>query len=131
QVWRWLYQHKAASFDAMTNLPTALRARLAAETTLGALEPAADQHSTDSETTKWPYRLDDGQLIESVLMRYEKRRTACISTQAGCAMGCVFCATGQMGSARHLTPGEIVAQPVAIARRLEAEGERLSNVVLM
>ena len=132
QIWRWLYQRKASSFDQMTNLPRALRARLAAEATLGALEPVAEQRSLDGETVKWLFRLGDGQLIESVLMRYDDgRRTACISTQAGCAMGCVFCATGQMGFARHLTPGEIVAQPVALARRLDAEGERLSNVVMM
>lgn len=132
QIWRWLYQHKASSFDQMTNLPRALRARLAAETTLAVLEPVAEQRSLDGETVKWLFRLGDGQLIESVLMRYDDgRRTACISTQAGCAMGCVFCATGQMGFARHLTPGEIVAQPVALARRLDAEGERLSNVVMM
>ncbi len=131
QIWRWLYQQKAASFDAMTNLPRPLRERLAAEAALGALEPVAEQFSTDGETTKWVYRLGDGQLIESVLMRYDKRRTACISTQAGCAMGCVFCATGQMGFARHLTSGEIVAQAAALARKLGAEGERLSNVVLM
>ena len=131
QLWRWLYEARATSVDAMTNLPRSLRERLAAETTLNTLEPAAEQFSTDGETLKWLYRLRDGQLIESVLMRYERRRTACISTQAGCAMGCVFCATGQMGFARHLTAGEIVAQAVAIARRLEAEGKRLSNVVLM
>src|SRR5678816_1676863 len=78
------------------------------------------------------YKLPDGQLIESVLMPYDDgRRTACISTQAGCAMGCVFCATGQMGFARHLTSGEIVEQALHFARLLEAEGDRLSNIVLM
>jgi 23S rRNA (adenine2503-C2)-methyltransferase len=77
-------------------------------------------------------RLDDGQLIESVLMLYDDdRRTACISTQAGCAMGCVFCATGQMGFARHLSAAEIVEQALLFGQELEAEGERLSNVVLM
>jgi len=71
-------------------------------------------------------------LIESVLMEYDDgRRTACISTQAGCAMGCVFCATGQMGFSRHLSSGEIVEQAVHFARQLEAEGDRLSNIVLM
>jgi 23S rRNA (adenine2503-C2)-methyltransferase len=133
QVWEWLYKHKAAGFDAMTNIPQALRARLAAEAceTFDAFSIAAEQQSTDGETTKWLFRLADGQLIESVLMHYEKRRTACISTQAGCAMGCVFCATGQMGFARHLSTGEILVQVVHLARRLQASGDRLSNVVLM
>jgi 23S rRNA (adenine2503-C2)-methyltransferase len=131
QVWSWLYENRVASFDAMTNLPKTLRAKLEAETTLGALKIAAEQSSTDG-TTKRLYSLADGQLIESVLMPYDDdRRTACISTQAGCAMGCVFCATGQMGFARHLTPTEIFEQAMLFARDLETEGERLSNVVLM
>jgi 23S rRNA (adenine2503-C2)-methyltransferase len=130
-VWEWLYNKRAASFDAMSNLPKELRERLKAETTLGELELAAEQSSLDG-TVKRLYRLPDGQMIESVLMPYDDdRRTACISTQAGCAMGCVFCATGQVGFARHLTETEIIEQALLFARDLEAEGERLSNVVLM
>ncbi len=132
QVSEWLYKHKVTTFEAMTNLPKALRERLAAETRIGVLEQTAEQHSAESATTKRLYRLPDNQLIESVLMEYEDgRRTACISTQAGCAMGCVFCATGQMGFARHLTDGEIVEQALHFARLLESEGDRLSNIVLM
>jgi 23S rRNA (adenine2503-C2)-methyltransferase len=98
---------------------------------LGELELATEQNSLDG-TVKRLYRLPDGQMIESVLMPYDDdRRTACISTQAGCAMGCVFCATGQMGFARHLTETEIFEQALMFARDLEVEGERLSNVVLM
>ena len=131
QVWSWLYEKRVASFDAMTNLPASLRIRLAAETILGALKLEAEQISTDS-TVKRLYRLHDDQLIESVLMEYDdERRTACISTQAGCAMGCVFCATGQMGFARHLSAAEIFEQALFFARDLEARGDRLSNVVLM
>jgi len=131
QIWEWLYEKRASSFDAMHNLPKTLRERLAAETRLGALELAAEQESKDG-TVKRLYHLDDGQMIESVLMEYDdQRRTACISTQAGCAMGCVFCATGQMGFARHLTPYEIFEQAMRFAGDLEARGERLSNVVLM
>src|SRR5690606_6191514 len=107
-------------------------ARLADEFVLSRLEQTAELHSTDGQTVKRLLRLPDGQLIESVLMEYDDhRRTACISTQAGCAMGCVFCATGQMGFARHLTAGEIVEQALLFARQLESEGERLSNIVLM
>lgn len=131
QLYEWVYAKRAQSFDEMTNLPAALRRRLAAETTLGTLKLVAKQHSKDG-TLKRLYQLADGQLIESVLMPYDDdRRTACISSQAGCAMGCVFCATGQMGFARHLSAEEIFEQAIAFARELEAEGDRLSNVVLM
>jgi 23S rRNA (adenine2503-C2)-methyltransferase len=132
QVWEWVYQHKVTDFDAMSNLPQRLRERLAGAFQFGGLVPVREMHSADGQTIKRLLQLPDGQLIESVLMAYDdNRRTACISTQAGCAMGCVFCATGQMGFSRHLTPGEIVEQALIFARQLEAEGERLSNVVLM
>ncbi len=132
QLAEWLYKHKVATFEAMTNLPKPLRETLAARARIGGFVQVAEQHSAESATTKRLYRLPDAQLIESVLMEYEDgRRTACISTQAGCAMGCVFCATGQMGFARHLSAGEIVEQAIHFARLLEGEGERLSNVVLM
>lgn len=131
QVWDWLYVKRVGDFDAMTNLPAVLRHRLKNETQLGTLELVTEQISHDG-TIKRLYRLPDGQLIESVLMQYDDhRRTACISTQAGCAMGCVFCATGQMGFARHLTATEIFEQALYFARILEAQGDRLSNVVLM
>ena len=131
QIYEWLYEKRVDSFDAMHNLPKKLRERLKQETRLGTLELAAEQDSIDG-TIKRVYRLPDGQLIESVLMAYDDdRRTACISTQAGCAMGCVFCATGQMGFARHLSAAEIVEQAMYFARDLEAQGERLSNIVLM
>jgi 23S rRNA (adenine2503-C2)-methyltransferase len=132
QIIEWLYKHKVSSIEQMTNLPKALRERLTAETRIGVMEPAGEILSSDGQTIKRLFKLPDGQLIESVLMEYDDgRRTACISTQAGCAMGCIFCATGQMGFARHLTNGEIVEQAVQFARELEAEGDRLSNVVLM
>jgi 23S rRNA (adenine2503-C2)-methyltransferase len=131
QLISWLYEKRVDSFDAMMNLPTALRDRLKAETVLGSLEQVAEQTSRD-DTIKRLYRLHDGQLIESVLMPYDDhRRTACISSQAGCAMGCVFCATGQMGYVRNLTASEIFEQTMIFARELERQGERLSNVVLM
>jgi len=131
QVWQWLYDKRVSEFEAMTNLPQSLRDRLIAETQLGTLNTVLEQSSKDG-TTKRLYRLPDGQLIESVLMPYDDhRRTACISSQAGCAMGCVFCATGQMGFVRNLTPTEIFEQVMRFATELEAEGDRLSNVVLM
>lgn len=131
QLWGWLYEHRVDSFDAMTNLPKALRERLTAEATLGTLRLATEKRSRDG-TVKRVYALSDGQLIETVLMPYaDQRRTVCISSQAGCAMGCAFCATGQMGFARHLSATEIFEQAALVARELAAQGERLSNVVLM
>ena len=131
QLYGWLYDKRVDSFDAMSNLPASLRDRLTAEARLGVLDLVTEQRSRDG-TIKRLYRLPDGQLIELVLMAYDDdRRTACISTQAGCAFGCVFCATGQMGFARHLSDAEIFEQAMAFAVLLAGEGERLSNIVLM
>jgi 23S rRNA (adenine2503-C2)-methyltransferase len=131
QIWGWLYERRAAQFDEMTNLPKTLRETLATQTTLGTLKLMAEQRSQDG-TIKRVYALPDNRMIEAVLMVYEDgRRTACISTQAGCAMGCVFCATGQMGFMRHLTTTEVFEQAMIYARELAAKDERLSNVVLM
>ncbi|HSM57221.1 MAG TPA: 23S rRNA (adenine(2503)-C(2))-methyltransferase RlmN [Candidatus Sulfomarinibacteraceae bacterium] len=131
QIWEWLYQHLVDDFERMTNLPRALRDTLSEVATLDVLHPVSELRSSDGKTVKALFELDDGQLVETVRMDYEKRHTLCISTQAGCAMGCVFCATGQMGFFRHLQAGEIVAQVTYFARRLAAEGERVTNVVLM
>jgi 23S rRNA (adenine2503-C2)-methyltransferase len=131
QIWDWVYEKGVTDYAAMSNLPAALRERLQAEVSMGVLELATEQVSEDG-TVKRLYRLRDGQLIESVLMKYKDgRRTACISSQAGCAMGCVFCATGQMGFARHLDAAEIVEQAQRYSAELKEQGERLSNVVLM
>ena len=131
QVWEWLYVNFARSFDEMTNLPKSLRGKLAERATLDVLAPALTQYSSDEQTVKKLFKLADGQLIETVLMGYDKRRTICISTQAGCAMNCVFCATGQMGFYRNLTVGEIVAQVVHFCRELADDGTHLTNIVMM
>jgi len=131
QIWNWLYVNPVASFDEMTNLPQPLRERLQEAATLDVLKPVSEMHSADGQTTKLLFELPDGQLVETVRMDYQNRHTLCVSTQAGCAMGCVFCATGQMGFFRHLTVGEIVAQVMFFARRLAAEELRITNVVLM
>jgi len=100
---------------------------------LDAPEEVSETHSSDGLTRKFLLKQRDGQTTETVLMGYDGRHTACVSTQAGCAMGCVFCATGQMGFVRHLRPGEIVAQVLHARRVLEATmpGRRLRNLVLM
>jgi 23S rRNA (adenine2503-C2)-methyltransferase len=131
QIWQALYHDLATSPDEITTLPKLLREKLKAEFTLGSLSPAAEARSSDGQTRKRLFRLPDGKSIEAVLMGYEKRRTTCISTQAGCAMGCVFCATGQMGFRRHLRAGEIVEQVLWFARELKAKGDRLTNIVVM
>lgn len=131
QLWSWLYPQLAPSFDAMTDLPKELRQRLNAELQFGQLTPAVNARSKDGSTNKILFRLADGRQIESVLMMYRERRTACISTQAGCAMGCVFCATGQMGFDRHLSAGEIVEQVLWFARELRQKDDALTNVVIM
>ena len=95
-------------------------------------EQVAESRSSDGLTRKYLLRLRDGRTIETVLMGYDRRFTACVSTQVGCAMGCVFCATGQMGFTRHLRPGEIIAQVLHVQRILRAEyGKNLRNLVLM
>jgi 23S rRNA (adenine2503-C2)-methyltransferase len=131
QLWDWFYRQYAQEFEEMTNLPKRLREQLAERATLSIGEIASVQDSSDGQTEKVLFRLHDGQFVETVLMRYNRRRTLCISTQAGCAMGCVFCATGQMGFFRNLTVGEIVAQVMYFARRLAAEEDHVTNIVMM
>jgi 23S rRNA (adenine2503-C2)-methyltransferase len=133
RLWNYLYIELAASLDAMPELPPKLRARLAAETQLGVLPTALETASSDGFTHKYLLALHDAEKIETVLMRFTGRVTACVSSQVGCAMGCVFCATGQMGYTRHLSPGEIVAQAVHVARALRTarDPQRLRNIVLM
>lgn len=123
QLYQWLYQRLAVDPAEMSNLPASLRQRLAEEAQIELLTPAAESVSSDGHTTKTLFRLHDGQLIEAVLMRYDRRNTLCISSQAGCAMGCTFCATAQMGLQRNLTPGEIVAQVLYFERWLRQQGE--------
>ena len=124
QVWARLYQGLAASFDEMSELPKSLRQRLAQETVLGQLTSRIEQRSSDRQTRKVLFALPDGAQVETVLMGYERRRTTCISTQAGCGMGCSFCATGQGGLQRNLTSGEIVEQVLYFAHELKAGSQK-------
>jgi len=118
QIWGWIYQKHAGDFAGMSNLPQALRAQLAERATVNPLTPVTRIVSAAGDTQKALFRLPDGKTIEAVLMVYDKRRTLCISSQAGCAMGCTFCATALGGLARNLTAGEIVAQVLYFARYL-------------
>ncbi len=127
QVWSGIHQ-RGAEIEDLSNVPKALRARLAEELPLG-LTPEHESVSDDGETVKWLWRLHDGHHIETVLMHYDDRTTVCVSSQAGCAMACGFCATGQSGFDRHLSVGEIVEQVVR-ARR-QSVPRRVSNIVFM
>jgi 23S rRNA (adenine2503-C2)-methyltransferase len=131
QIWRGLYQNFYNSPQQFSTLPMSLRRKMTTEWVIRGIEPVRYLDSGDGQTRKTLFKLRDGYLIEAVLMRYAKRRTLCISTQAGCAMGCVFCATGQMGFKRHLSSGEIVAQVMFYARMLYEEGLTVTNIVVM
>lgn len=137
QLYRQLYLKLAAEPAAMTDLPLALRERLAAETQMGTLDLVRRQVADDGLTRKVLFHLPDGAAIESVLMVYPDRATVCVSTQAGCAMGCVFCATGRLGLLRNLTPDQIIEQVLWAARELNElhsdapQSARLTNIVFM
>jgi 23S rRNA (adenine2503-C2)-methyltransferase len=131
QIWNGLYCNYWNSADEFTNLPISLRNRLGDLFSFRNLSPKNILESKDRETRKTLFMLPDGQAVEAVLMLYNRRRTLCISTQAGCAMGCVFCATGQMGFRRNLSSGEIVEQVLYYARHLSETGDKVTNVVVM
>src|SRR5512145_1573346 len=137
QIWQGLYQHFYHSPEQFTNLPKSLREKLS-PLLASPIKPKLYMDSSDGQTRKTLFELNDGRVIEAVLMKYDPdtftgrgRRTLCISTQAGCAMGCVFCATGQMGFKRHLSSGEIVAQVMYYAGMLKEQNEVVTNIVLM
>ena len=131
QVWGWLYHKLVSDPLEMSDLPKPLRARLAEAFPCQLLTPLTTLVSADRQTQKTLFALSDGAQIETVLMRYRRRHTVCVSTQAGCAMGCPFCATGQGGFQRNLTAGEIVAQVLFFARLLAAGNQKVTNVVFM
>ena len=131
QVWQGLYQHCFADFDQFSNIPKALKQALEQAFAIQPLTDLRHVVSKDGLTEKTLFRLPDGERIETVLMRYDTRNTLCISTQSGCAMGCAFCATGQMGFKRHLSSGEIIAQVLHFERHLRENEDHLTNVVVM
>ena len=160
QIWEGLYKHIYDTPTQFTNIPKHLLKKLEQEFEWRAFSPVTILESSDRQTIKTLLKLRDGNLIEAVLMKYgdpadyfvdqdtshliatkpkgssqtrheKKRRTLCISSQVGCGMGCVFCATGQMGFKRNLSSGEILAQVLHYARMLKKVEERVTNVVLM
>ncbi len=128
QLFSWLHEKRVLSFEEMTNLPAALRERLAETCCITALETERKLVSQLDGTIKYLYRLQDGEHVESVLMRYEHGISLCISSQVGCRMGCAFCASTKAGFVRNLTASEILEQVYAAGRDT---GERISSIVLM
>ena len=129
QVFQWLYHHRIADWSQATNLSKDLRATLSGHFHLGGLALDSRLVSQDG-SLKFAFRLDDGAVIETVLMPNRTQYTVCVSTQVGCAMGCGFCATAAMGLIRNLSAGEIVQQVVEVARHLPP-GKEVRNIVFM
>jgi len=131
QIWRWVYHTLTDDIDEMANLPQELRRRLADETFVGRLKVANSQVASDGLTEKALLQAADGELFEAVLMRYTSRNTLCVSSQIGCPLGCIFCATGMSGWVRDLSAGEISGQVIHFSRQLRQENAHVTNVVFM
>ncbi len=127
QIFEWMYRG-AENFEDMTNIPKNLREKLSESSFLGGMSISEKYVSKIDETRKYLLQLNDGNFIETVLMKYEYGYTVCVSSQVGCKMGCKFCASTVNGWVRNLTPGEIVGQILCVQRDL---GQRISNVVMM
>ncbi len=128
QIYEWLHKKLVTEWDEMTNISAILRAKLAEEFYLPKLEIATVLKSESDGTEKFLFKLEDGNVIESVLMRYEHGNSVCISSQVGCRMGCNFCASTIGGRIRDLSAGEMLEQVYHIQRH---DGQRVSNVVVM
>jgi 23S rRNA (adenine2503-C2)-methyltransferase len=132
QVWDWVYKKKAVLWEQMTNVSLSFRDLLASEYLLSSIELAKTQESKDGETIKFLWKLQDGKLVESVLIFAPGRRTVCVSSQVGCPARCAFCASGKEGLLRNLTAAEIFEQVYQIEIWLEKNGkEGVSNIVYM
>ena len=130
QIFEWLYRARVNSFDQMTNVSAKTINHLKENFVMENLEVADKQISSDG-TRKYLFRLSDGKLIETVLMRHNYGNSICVTTQVGCNMGCSFCASGELGKVRSLTLGEIVEQVLQVQKDLDSEYERVSNIVVM
>jgi 23S rRNA (adenine2503-C2)-methyltransferase len=140
QLLAWIYQRLAVSLDEMTDLPLSFRKKIAEQVKLHTLTSVHEVNASDG-TVKALFSLNDGKTVETALMKFpvtggKHRYTVCLSTQVGCPIGCPFCATGQQGFERNLTPGEIIDQALYFSRRLkdkspDREGERINNIVFM
>jgi len=134
QLFRWIHQRGASNFDAMSDLAKALRDKLKGCAKVEAL-PVVSEHVSSDGTVKWLFDVGDGNAVEAVFIPEDDRGTLCVSSQAGCAVGCRFCSTGHQGFSRNLTTGEILAQlwfaEHSLRKRLNTEDRVISNVVMM
>ncbi|OOE01754.1 23S rRNA (adenine(2503)-C(2))-methyltransferase RlmN [Anoxybacillus kestanbolensis] len=130
QIFEWLYKKRVTSFEDMTNIPKALRERLAEHFVITTLKTLVQQTSKDG-TMKFLFELHDGYSIETVLMRHDYGNSICVTTQVGCRIGCTFCASTLGGLKRNLQAGEIVAQVVKVQKALDETNERVSSIVVM
>lgn len=134
QLFRWIHQRGASDFDAMSDLAKSLREKLKGCAHVQAL-PVVSEHVSSDGTVKWLFDVGDGNAVESVFIPEDDRGTLCISSQAGCAVGCRFCSTGHQGFSRNLTTGEIIAQlwfaEHSLRKRLKLDERVISNVVMM
>lgn len=131
QIYEWLHQKRAGSYDEMTNLPAALRERLKSEYPLAAVSVERKLVSKIDGTVKYLFRLGDGEHVEGVRMAYKRGGSLCISTQCGCRMGCTFCASTLTGLCRNLTPSEMLSEVYLAAKDAEENGEKIASIVLM
>lgn len=131
QIFAWLYKHGAVSFDAMTNLPKALRCRLSETATICNLPVLARREAENGETVKYLFGLTGGHAVESVLMRHSYGNSVCVSTQVGCRMGCAFCASTLGGLVRNLEPAEIADQVLAVRRNARSGEADIHSIVIM
>ena len=130
QIFRWLYDKRISDFDAMSDISKKLIEQLREDFSIKPLKIVTSQTSKDG-TMKFLFEMDDGALVESVLMVFDYGFSACLSSQVGCNMGCAFCASGLLKKQRDLSAGEIVGQALMIQRQLDLRGERLGNIVIM
>ena len=130
QIFRWLYDKRISDFNAMSDISKKLIEQLREDFSIKPLKIVTSQTSKDG-TMKFLFEMDDGALVESVLMVFDYGFSACLSSQVGCNMGCAFCASGLLKKQRDLSAGEIVGQALMIQRQLDLRGGRLGNIVIM
>ena len=131
QIIEGLYKHHYQNFSEFGNIPNKLKTELENNFVIDPVKPFTSLFSKDKKTVKHLFELQNGNKIETVLMKYADRNSVCISSQVGCPLGCVFCSTGQLGFTRNLSSGEILGQILFVMRELEAKGEKLTNIVYM
>ena len=131
QIWQGMYKSLWKSTEEYSNIPKYLRSKLNEKYIFSSMKTDTLIESSDGSTQKALFTLENSGAIETVLMRYHKRNTLCISTQVGCAMGCIFCATGQMGFMKNLSRGQIIEQILYYSKQLSSNGERVTNIVMM